>query len=72
MYFLSKSYQNVLRRAIDTPGHGKDVVCGFNADQKRYLATYLIMCSTPEGDKIDSKRMRVDFMTKNGEVSFAK
>ena len=69
--FLSESYQIVLDKAVDTPGHGKDVVDGFNAVQKRYLATYLIMRSTPEKDKIDSKRMRVDVMTEKGEVSFA-
>ena len=46
--FLSKSYQIVIDRAVDTPGHGKDVVDGFNAVQKRYLATCLIMRSTPE------------------------
>ena len=43
----------------------------FNAVQKQYLATCLRMCSTPEVDKIDSKRMRVDAMTKKGEVSFS-
>ena len=37
-----------LDRAVDTPGHGKYVVDGFNAVQKRYLATFLIMRSTPE------------------------
>ena len=36
IYFLSKSYQFVLDKAVDTPGHGKDVVDGFNADQKQY------------------------------------
>ena len=45
---------------------------GLNAVQKRYLATCLRMRSTPEKDKIDSKRMRVEAMTKKGEVSFAK
>ena len=30
------------------------------------------MRSTPEKDKIDSKRMRVESMTDKGEVSFAK
>ena len=35
MSYLSKSYQIVLDRAVDTPGHGKDVVGGFNAFQKR-------------------------------------
>ena len=48
MSYLSKSYQIVLDRAVDTPGHGKDVGYGFNAFQKRYLATCLIMCSTSE------------------------
>ena len=56
-----------LDRAVDTPGHGKDVVDGFNNFQKRYLATCLIIRSTPEKDKIDSKCMRVDAMTKKGE-----
>ena len=59
MFYLSKSYQIVLGRAVDTPGHGKDVVDGFNAAQKRYLATCLRMRSTPEKDNIDSKCMRV-------------
>ena len=66
MSFLSKSYQIVLDRAVDTPGHGKYVVDGFNAVQKRYLSTCLRMRSTPESENIDSKRMRVDFLTKRG------
>ena len=69
--FLSKSYQIVLDRYIDTPGHGNDVVDGFNYVQKQYLATCLIICSTPEAEKIDIKCMRVDAITKKGEVSFA-
>ena len=44
----------------------------FNAVHKQYLATFLRMHSAPEVDKIDSKRMCVDDMTKKGEVSFAK
>ena len=44
---------------------------GFNAVQKRYLATCLRMRSTPEKDKIDSKRMSFEAMTEKGEVSFA-
>ena len=63
MSFLSKSNQNFLDRAVDTPGHGKYVVDGFNAIKKRYLATCLIMRSTREVDKLDSKRIRVDVMT---------
>ena len=63
MSYLSTSYQIILDRAVDTPGHGKDVVDGFNSVQKRYLATCLRMRSTPEKYKIDSNRMRVEAMT---------
>ena len=66
MSCLSTSYQIVLDRAVDTPVHGKDVVDVFNAVQKRYLATCLRMRSTPEKDKIDSKRMLVEAMTEKG------
>ena len=72
MSYLSTSYQIVLDRAVDTPGHGKDVVDGFNAVQKRYLAICLRMRSTPKKYKIDSKRMCVEAMIEEGEVSFAK
>ena len=62
MSFISKLYQIVLDRTGDTPDHVKDVVDGFNAVQKRYLATCLRMRSTPEVHYINSKRMRVDAM----------
>ena len=72
MSYLSTSYQIVLGRAVDTPGHGKDVVDCFNAFQKQYLASCLRMRSTPEKHKIVSKCMRVEAMTEKGDVSFAK
>ena len=71
MSYLSTSYQIVLDRAVDTPGHGKDVVDGFNAVQKRYLASCLRTHSTTEKHKIDSKRMCVEAMAQKGEVSFS-
>ena len=71
MSFLSKSYQIVIDRDVDTPGHVKYAVDVFNAVQKQYLATCLIMRSTPEVEKINSKRMRVDAITEKVEVSFA-
>ena len=71
MSYLSKSYQIVLDRAVDTPGHGKDLVDGFKAAQKQYLATCLRMRSTPEKDKSDINCMRVESMKEKGEVSFA-
>ena len=71
MSYLSKSYQIVIDKAVDTPGNGKDVVDGINDAHKQYLATCLRMRSTPEKDKIDSKCMRVEAMTEKGDVSFA-
>ena len=44
----------------------------FNDFQNIYLANCLRIRSTPEVDKIDSKRMLVDAMTKKVEVSFSK
>ena len=70
--FLSKLYQIVLDRSVDTPGDRKDVVDVFNAVQKQYLATCLRIRSTHEVGKIDSKCIRVDTMTKKGEGRFAK
>ena len=69
--FSIKLYQFFIGRDADIPGHGKDVVDGFNAVQKRYLATFLRICSTPKVDKIDSKSIHVDAITKKGEVRFA-
>ena len=71
MSFLSKLYQISIDRAVDTPGHGKDVVDGFNAVYIIYLATFLIMSSTSEEDNIDSKYMHVDAMTEKVKVSVA-
>ena len=71
MSFLSKPYQKFIDRDTDKTGNVKDLVYGFNAVQKIYLATCLRMSSTPEVDSIDSKRRRVDAMTKKVEVIFS-
>ena len=65
--FYIKLYQIVIDKAVDTPGHGKYLVDGFNDVQKRYLTTCLMMRSKPEVENIDSKRMPVDSMTNKGE-----
>ena len=61
----------ILDRTVDTLGHGKYVVDGFNAVHEQYLATCLRIFSTPEVDNTDSKRICVDAMNKKGELSFA-
>ena len=72
MSFISKSFQKVLDGAVDTPGHGKDVLDDINAVKKWYLSTCLRMISMPKVDKIYSKRIRVYAMTEKGEVTFSK
>ena len=72
MSFISRTYKFFPDRAVDTPGHGKYVVDDFNAVHKKYLATCLRIRSTPEVNKIDIKRIRVDAITDKGEVRFAK
>ena len=72
VFYIRILYRIVLDSAVDTLGNGKDVVDCFNTVQKRYLATCLRMLITSEVDKIESKHMRVDAMTKKGEVSPAK
>jgi len=69
--FLSSTFVIDIDRGIDTPGHGKDVVDGFNAVQKRYLKSCLRSRATPEVHDSSSKQMRVNAMTEEGEVSFA-
>ena len=48
IYLLSKLYQSALDIAVDTPGHVKDILDGFNAVPKRDLGTFLRICSTPD------------------------
>ena len=72
MSLLSKPYQIVLDRNVDTPGHEKYVVYGFNAVQKLYWETCLRLRSTLEVKNIDGKHMNVDAMTEKGEVIFSK
>eukprot|EP00978_Attheya_sp_CCMP212_P009286 scaffold21956_cov70-Attheya_sp.AAC.2 len=70
---VSVKFQIVIDRAVDTPGHGKDVVDGFNAVQKRFLTTCLRKTNMPEvHDTVnDDDRMLIHSMTEKGEVSFA-
>ena len=72
IYFLSKSYQIVLDRAVDTRGHGRDIEDGFNDVWKQYVANCLRICSPHEIENIESDRMRVDDMTEKGEVILVK
>ena len=53
LYFLSYisfKYKIIIDRMIGTPGHGKDLVDGINASDKRYLKGKRCMIGTLEAD----------------------
>ena len=55
---------------IDTPGHGKDIVDGINACDKRYLKSKMCMVGNPQADDCN-KRMLPHSMIGNAHHSFA-
>lgn len=51
IYLLSvwaQTYHVVIDRAVGAPGHGKDIVDGINATDKRFLQKQMCMIGTPE------------------------
>ena len=56
---------------IGAPGHGKDVVDGINACDKRYLMGKMCMIGTPEADDKES-RMNAHSMIGSASCSLAK
>eukprot|EP00957_Ditylum_brightwellii_P184269 14035330-Ditylum_brightwellii.AAC.1 len=67
---ISIKYDIVIDHAIGAPGHGKDVVDGLNAVDKRYLRTAMLRNSFPEEDK-NLKKMSCHSATQMGSGSFA-
>jgi hypothetical protein len=57
-------------RAIQAPLHGKDVVDGINATDKRYLAGCMCLVGTPEANDGD-KRMAAQSMVEMASKSLA-
>ena len=55
---------------IGAPGHGKDLIDGINASDKRYLKGRMCMIDTLEVDDC-SKRIKARSMIGNARYSFA-
>ena len=70
MSAISMKYDVVIDRAIGAPGHGKDVVDGLNAVDKRYLKTAMFRIINPE-ENGSEKTMNSHSATATGSVSFA-
>jgi len=74
MYLLSVlavTYCITIDRAIGAPGHGKDLVDGLNAIDKRFLKGLFCRINTPD-DADDQRKISPHSMTENGEFSFAR
>ena len=51
---LSMKYNIVIDRAVGAPGHGKDVVDGLNAVDKRYLKQCMFRLLHPEQKRCEN------------------
>lgn len=66
---LASIHSVVVDRAIKAPGHGKDIVDGLNATDKRYLRELMLNVKAPEDDR--EKRMNATTMSEADLESFA-
>jgi hypothetical protein len=67
---LSAVHNIVIDRAIGAPGHGKDIVDGLNATDKRFLASKMRMIGLPEGSDAEN-RMAAESMVEGTSKSLA-
>ena len=67
---LAVKFEVVIDRAVGAPGHGKDVVDGLNAVDKRFLRKAMLRANHPEADSTSNS---IDWhsATVGGNVSFA-
>ena len=68
--YVSFKYNIKIDRMIGAPDHGKDVVHGINACDKRYLKGKMCIIGTPEADDC-SKKMMTHSMIGNEHYRFA-
>ena len=67
--YVSSKHSITIDRMVSTSGHGKDIVDGINACDKRYLKGNMCTIGTPEVDDY-SKRMTVHSMIGSTHYSF--
>jgi hypothetical protein len=67
---LSSDHGIVIDQAIGAPGHGKDIVDGINATDKRYLAGKMCLIGTPEAND-GPRMMQAASMLENAATSLA-
>ena len=68
---MSQTYSIIIDRGISAPGHGKEVVDGLNAVDKRYIYQLMYKVQLPGSVKFDSY-IEMHTGTENKYVSLAK
>ena len=55
MSFLSQCYSVIIDQGISAPGHGKEIVDGLNAVDKRYIYQFMSNIQLPGSHIFDSQ-----------------
>ena len=71
MSVISQTYPIIIDRGISAPGHGKEVVDGRNAVDKRYRYQLMSKVQLPGSVRFDSQ-IKMHTGTENKDVSLAK
>ena len=71
MSVMSQTYSIIIDRGISAPGHGKEVVDGLNAVDKRYIYQLMSKVQLPWSVRFDSQ-IKMHTGTKKKDVSLAK
>ena len=55
MSVMSQTYSIMIDRVISAPGHGKEVIDGLNAVDKRYIYQFMSKVQIPGSVRFDSQ-----------------
>ena len=70
MSVISQTYSIIIDRGISAPGHGKEVVGGLNAVDKRYIYKFISKVQLPGSVRFDSQ-IKIHTSTEEKYVSLA-
>ena len=70
MSVMSQCYFIIIDRGISAPGHGKEVVYGLNAVDKRYIYQLMSKAKLP-GSVIFYSQIKMHTGTENKDISLA-
>ena len=71
MSVMSQTYSIIIDRGVSAPGHGKEVVDGFNAVDKRYIYQLMSKVQLPGSTRFDSQ-IKIHTDTEKKDVSLAR